>query len=162
MAHEEILSHSLFLRRLAYSFTKDINDTEDLVQETMLKAISKYHLFTPGTNLKAWVSTIMRNSFLSQYKKKKRHKTDFFASHEPELSGVVDNQGESNIMKDEILSQMATLKPAYQDILTMIIQGYNYEQIAQNQSLPIGTVKSRIHLARKALAAKLKRIETIN
>lgn len=162
MAHEEILSHSLFLRRLAYTFTKDINDTEDLVQETMLKAISKYHLFTPGTNLKAWVSTIMRNSFLNHYKKKKRHKTDYYSSHEPELSGVVENQGESNILKGEILNQMDSLKPAYRDILKMIIEGYNYEQIAQTHSLPIGTVKSRIHLARKALAAKLKRIEIMN
>lgn len=162
MAHEDILSHSSFLRSLAYNFTKDINDTEDLVQETIFKAINKYHLFTPGTNLKAWISVIMRNSFLNHYRRKKRHQTEYFSTPEPELSGVVENQGEWNMVKDEILNQIATLKPDYQDILKMIIEGYNYEQIAQARALPIGTVKSRIHLARKALFIKLKKIELLN
>ena len=157
MAHEDILSHSSFLRSLAYTFTKDMNDTEDLVQETLYKAINKYHLFTPGSNLKAWISVIMRNSFLNNYRKKKRHKTEYFSTPEPELSGVVENQGEWNIVRAQILNQIETLKPDHQNILKMIIEGYNYEQIAQALDLPMGTVKSRIHLARKAIVPKLKK-----
>lgn len=152
-----------YLMRLAYSFTNDTNDAKDLFQETMLKAISKFHQFKPGTNLKAWVTTIMRNAYINQYRKNKRRRAYSLDEYDRDTyAPTEDNMSESNMMSDEIMKQLDTLRPNYKSLLHMIMNGYQYDQIAEHYKLPLGTVKSRIHLARKELHLKLQRAEVLN
>ena len=159
----EIQPHTDYLQRLAYSFTNDANEASDLFQETMVKALSKFHQFKPGTNLKAWMSTIMRNAYINQYRKNKRRRAySLEDSITDAYSPTEDNQSESNMMTEEIMKQLSTLRPTYKSLLEMIMEGYQYDQIAEHHRLPLGTVKSRIHLARKELAHKLQRIEILN
>ena len=159
----ELNNYSDYLMRLAYSFTSDGNDAKDLFQETMLKAISKFHQFKPGTNLKAWVTTIMRNAYINQYRKNKRRRAYSLDEFDRDTyAPTAENMSESNMMSEEIMKQLDTLRPNYKSLLQMIMSGYQYDQIAEHYQLPLGTVKSRIHLARKELYVKLQRAEVLN
>ncbi len=161
--YSEIQPHTDYLKRLAYSFTNDINEASDLFQETMVKALSKFHQFKPGTNLKAWMSTIMRNAYINQYRSNKRRRAYSLDEYESDTYlPTEENMSESNMMTEEILKQLSTLRPTYKSLLEMIMEGYQYDQIAAHHRLPLGTVKSRIHLARKELSQKLQRIEIMN
>ena len=159
----ELNNYTDYLMRLAYSFTNDANDAKDLFQETMLKAISKFHQFKPGTNLKAWATTIMRNAYINQYRKNKRRRAYSLDEFDRNAyAPTEDNMSESNMMSEEIIKQLETLRPNYKSLLRMIMNGYQYDQIAEHFQLPLGTVKSRIHLARKELYLKLQRAEVLN
>ena len=159
----DLHNYTDYLMRLAYSFTNDTNDAKDLFQETMLKAISKFHQFKPGTNLKAWVTTIMRNAYINQYRKNKRRRAYSLDEFDRGVyTPTEDNMSESNMISEEIMKQMETLRPNYKSLLEMIMNGYQYDQIAEHYQLPLGTVKSRIHLARKELYQKLQLAEILN
>ena len=161
--YSQLQPHTDYLRRLAYSFTNDTNDAKDLFQETMVKALSKFHQFTPGTNLKAWITTIMRNAYINQYRKTKRRRAYSLDEYETDTyEPTENNMSESNMVTEEIIKQLDTLRPNYKSLLEMIMEGYQYDQIADLHQLPLGTVKSRIHLARKELSRKLARIELLN
>jgi len=117
----EINKHTDYLMRLAYSFTNDTNDAKDLFQETMLKAISKFHQFKPGTNLKAWVTTIMRNAYINQYRKNKRRRAYSLDEYDRDTyAPTEDNMSESNMMSDEIMKQLDTLRPNYKSLLPVL------------------------------------------
>lgn len=138
----------------AYKLTNNLEDAKDLIQETALRAYNNKEKFEVGTNFRAWVTTIMRNTFINIYRKKKNRAT----SSEPTDSYVFvnenhacSNEANTNISLMELHSMMNTLDIIYRKPFLMFFEGYKYEEIAETMDLPIGTVKSRIFFARKKL-----------
>ncbi len=138
----------------AYRLTNNYEDARDLVQETAIRAFNNCQKFENGTNFKAWVITIMRNTFINIYRKKKNRAT----SNEPTGSYVFENadnavmnQGDSNIMMNELNGFIDELSDTYSVPFSLFYEGFKYEEIAERLALPIGTVKSRIFFARRTL-----------
>ena len=148
---EEITS----LKTFAKHFTQDIEDSNDLVQETLFKALRFWNSFKEGTNFKGWLYTIMRNTFINSYRFKIMSRSEI--TQVDDLSSAqlfivsARNLAESKITMDDIKSALNQLGKNYHIPFTMYYQGYKYHEIAEYLSVPIGTVKNRIHLARKAL-----------
>jgi RNA polymerase sigma factor (sigma-70 family) len=142
------------LQSFAMSFTRNREDAADLTQETMLKAITYRDYYTPQTNFKAWVFTIMRNIFINQYRRKVKSGQIF--DHSKELY-LLSNSGDNNdspmnhVSGKEVNKQIAKLDDEYKTPFVMHFQGYKYKEIAEKLEIPIGTVKSRIFIARKKL-----------
>ena len=146
------------LRRFALSLTRSAEDAKDLVQETVYRAYWNRERFTTGTNFKAWVMTIMRNAYVSSYRKASRRAVVGQADA-PELENsphhAVENSAASNLSLREIYAKLNELEPMYRLPFTMFYRGYRYDEIARHMELPIGTVKSRIFIARRKLRAQL-------
>ncbi len=146
------------LLAFAHSLTKDRDDAQDLYQETAYKAFRYRDKFQPTTNFKAWILTIMRNTFINGYRSKRRRQTILDSSDNDYLlnsTEVTLNLGEGNIMQEEIVQAIETLEDKLRLPFLMQFQGYAYEEIAEHLGIPIGTVKSRIHFARKTLRDQL-------
>ena len=160
---ENFEKYSSFLRGYAYSLTKDSADAQDLYQETALKSFKAIKSFTVNTNMKGWLSMIMKNTFINNYRKKKRQNTALDSSLESYIlnnyaqSEVMYNDGEMNIYVDNILEEIEALKDQYRIPFLMSYNGYKYKEIQKVLGgLPLGTIKSRIHSARKTLQTKIK------
>ena len=150
--HFDNLQHKLL--PFAYKLTNNYEDARDLIQETALRAFNNKEKFETGTNFRAWVTTIMRNTFINIYRKKKNRAT----SSEPTDSYIfinedhaVDNAAQSNMTMKELHSIMGELDIIYRKPFLMFFEGFKYEEIAETMDLPIGTVKSRIYFARQKL-----------
>jgi RNA polymerase sigma factor (sigma-70 family) len=148
------------LKIYALRFTHDSDDANDLVQDTILKAITYYNKFKEGTNLKGWLYTIMKNTFINNYRRIVKigsfvTKTDEISSQQLSYSAS-KNLGESKFVMDDIKSALANLQKEYYIPFTMYFEGYKYHEIADHLTIPIGTVKTRIHVARKMLKDDLK------
>ncbi len=154
-----IAQSSKSLRPFAVRLTRDTEEANDLLQETLLKAYIHREKFTDGTNLKAWLYTIMKNTFITNYQRLARKKT--FVDTTENLhylnapSYVTHNGGEGNFIMQDIHRAIAKLEENYRKPFVMYFTGYKYHEIADMLRLPIGTVKNRIHLARKELKEAL-------
>ncbi|MGB1074604.1 MAG: RNA polymerase sigma factor [Flavobacteriales bacterium] len=155
-----LVNHSDFLKGFALGFTRDAQDADDLIQDTMVKAIRYRNNFKEGTNIKGWLYTIMRNIFINNYKRKKFQNT---------IVDSTDNQYFLNagtsltadtvttlINEQDIRDAIGQLKHDFQKPFTMFLDGFHYDEIAEELGIPMGTVKSRIFHARKKLAAQLE------
>jgi RNA polymerase sigma-70 factor (ECF subfamily) len=147
------------LRGYALKLTQDPENANDLVQETMLKAFSNQDKFQDGTNLKGWLYTIMKNIFINNYRRiiKRNVVSDdtenqFYIN---QTGNAVKNDGESRLMINEIKDAINLLSDNLKTPFLMSYQGYKYEEIASHLSVPLGTVKIRIHVARQKLKEKL-------
>lgn len=146
------------LRLFALSFTKNEDSANDLVQETNLRAFRYRKQYKPHTNFKAWVFTIMRNQFINEYRKKSRQNTIFDSSEE---SFILNNHTEDRqspagyINKKEIDRQIQNLDIEYREPFLMHFEGFKYKEISEHMNIPIGTVKSRIFIARQRLMKTL-------
>jgi RNA polymerase sigma-70 factor, ECF subfamily len=158
--NSEVLSLSKPLKYFALNLTSNDEEAKDLLQETLLKAISNRHRFADKTNLKAWMYTIMKNIFINNYRRNVKANTmldstkDLYFINIPQHSG--ETAPESRYSEREILGKIAQLEEEYKVPFTMYFDGYKYKEIADYLDLPIGTVKSRIFLARKQLMSVLK------
>lgn len=148
------------LKGFALKLTQNDDDASDLVQETILKALSNEDKFETGTNLKGWLYTIMKNIFINQYRRMVRSsvfvdKTDnqYYINSGKQTSG---NRGEGNLIFKEINKAINSLSDNLRVPFMMAYEGYKYEEIAQQLSIPLGTVKIRIHVARQKLKDQLK------
>lgn len=156
------------LRRTLFSFalnlTKDEESARDLVQETAFKAFKYRDRYEPQTNLRAWLMTIMRNSFINEYRKRKRRQTlnDNTSNDYLLDSGqqTVKNQGESTVMQEEIFKVINTLEDWVRIPFLMHYQGFKYEEIADELEVPLGTIKSRIFFARQKLQTQMRKLYT--
>jgi RNA polymerase sigma factor (sigma-70 family) len=140
-------------------FTMDREESRDLVQETMLKALIYRHKFRENTNLKGWLYTIMRNTFINNYRKnhKKqalndRSKEYLFQSTEDEHTF---NRPHENLEFNEIWKNVNNLRDELLIPFKMHSSGYKYHEIAERLGIPIGTVKNRIFHARKEIQKNL-------
>lgn len=138
----------------ALKLTKNSNDAKDLLQETACKAYSNIHRFKPGTNFKAWISTIMRNNFINEYRKRRTRNN----VEQPieEFLFAIENKGiksgaYSSLMMGELKKMIKSIGPRYSTPFMLFYKGYHYDEISEQMNIPIGTVKSRIFFARKKL-----------
>ena len=152
--NDTLTSMESYLMAFAMNYTRNVEDAKDLTQETMLKAIRYRDYYTPKTNFKAWIFTIMRNIFINQYRRKVKSKTIFDNSTDLFLlnsSTEKRNSPYNHIASGEIAEQLAKLSEEYKEPFEMHYLGFKYKEIAEKLDIPIGTVKSRIFIARKKL-----------
>ncbi|SFC81337.1 RNA polymerase sigma-70 factor, ECF subfamily [Parapedobacter composti] len=155
-----VVQHSESLRGYALHFTRDDEDANDLVQDTMLKAVAYHSRFKEGTNLKGWLYTIMKNTFINNYRR--FIKTSTIVSQSDEIPSAhlmhsaTTNGGESKFVMEDIKGAMAGLADEYYIPFSMYFEGYKYHEISEHLHLPIGTVKTRIHVARKLMKKTLE------
>ncbi len=148
------------LLRFAYKLTTDREEANDLLQETSLKALDNEDKYTPDTNFKGWMYTIMRNIFINNYRKVVRDQTfvdqteSLYHLNLPQESGS-DNTESSYDLK-EMRRIVNTLPKEYKVPFSMHVSGFKYREIAEKLNLPIGTVKSRIFFTRQKLQEELK------
>lgn len=157
--HERITEASDSLKMFALRFTKNEEDANDLVQETYLKAVTYYDKFKNGTNLSGWLYTIMKNTFINNYRQRLNKNSHVCQSEEIPynmlmFSGSI-NEGEGKMIIRDIEQALSQLKNEYFVPFNMYFEGYRYHEIATHLNLPIGTVKTRIHIARKTLQRSL-------
>lgn len=152
--NDTLTSMESYLMAFAMNYTRNVEDAKDLTQETMLKAIRYRDYYTPKTNFKAWIFTIMRNIFINQYRRKVKSKTIFDNSTDLFLlnsSTEKRNSPYNHMASGEIAEQLAKLSEEYKEPFEMHYLGFKYKEIAEKLDIPIGTVKSRIFIARKKL-----------
>jgi RNA polymerase sigma-70 factor (ECF subfamily) len=156
---DRIVKMSDVLEYFALSLTKDKEQAQDLLQETLLKALTYKDKFTPDTNLKAWMHTIMRNTFINDYRKSIRTRTVVTTKDDIEVLDFVPATTfaapDSAISHKEIMQFINKLGEQYRVPFIMHFNGYKYKEIADQLNIPIGTVKSRIYLAKQSLMANL-------
>jgi RNA polymerase sigma-70 factor (ECF subfamily) len=149
------------LQSFAYNLTKSHEDSMDLYQETAYRAIINKDKFKPGTNLKAWLLTIMKNIFINNYRKKVKTKMIFDSTDNLYYlnsgSAVIANSADSNILMSELNEMVESLEDNIRIPFEMYYVGYKYQEIADELELPLGTVKSRIFFARKELKNKIRK-----
>ena len=143
------------LKPFAMKLTRDYEDANDLLQDTLLKAFTNRDKYTEGTNLKAWLYTIMKNTFITNYQRMVRRGT--FVDTTDNLhylnSGdvLVENGAYGDFAMDDIQVAIGNLEDVYKTPFMMHFRGFKYHEIADKLEIPIGTVKNRIHIARKLL-----------
>lgn len=148
------------LQRFAMSLTSDRDTALDLVQDTYLKAITYKDKFVDYTNLKAWVFTIMKNTFINNYRRNVKENTiidgtqDLYYINQPHDKGFISP--ESSFSENEIEKAIDSLSDEFRIPFRMHIDGYKYKEIAGELGLKIGTVKSRIFFTRQKLMLILK------
>ena len=148
------------LERYAVRLTSNVDDAKDLLQETFVKAISYRDKFIDNTNLKAWTYTIMKNTFINNYRKSTKVNTTFDLSNDLYYMNLNKASGmdlpESSYSTKEIEKKIELLNSEFKIPFLMHINGFKYKEIADKLNLKIGTVKSRIFFARKKLMELLK------
>lgn len=156
---DQVAAHALALKGYALFLTQNRDDAHDLLQETYLKAFSNRERFAPDTNLKGWLYTIMKNTFINNYRRKIKRNT--FSDHTEQdyyinqPSQHIPNQAESRMVMEDLNAAIAVLPFELREAFMLNFRGHKYQDIADQFGIPIGTVKTRIHLARKALKRKL-------
>ncbi len=150
------------LEQFTRKFTKDPDEAADLVQETMLKAFRYRQKFRHDTNLKAWLFTIMKNTFINNYRKLSRFTFHSESDDEnymvPVKDDSLDGAPEDKMQYDELLSLVRGIKAEFRIPFEMHYNGYKYNEIAEKLGIPLGTVKTRIFYARKELQSLLTNI----
>jgi len=142
------------LRAFAISLTHDITFADDLVQETILRAWNAADRFEPGTNLNAWLFTILRNQFLSARRKAAREVEDADGNHAARLT-TPPNQ-KDRIEVEDMRAALARLPEAQREAVLLVgASGFSYEEAGEIMGVAVGTVKSRVHRARMSLAEML-------
>lgn len=143
------------LKSFAYNLTKDNEEAKDLYQETAFRAMTNRDKFRAGTNLKAWLFTIMKNIFINNYRKKTKANTIVDTTDNlyfiNSSKSVVSNGAGTIIQMEELGKMITDLEDSIRIPFQMHYEGYKYQEIADQLILPLGTVKSRIFFARKEL-----------
>jgi RNA polymerase sigma-70 factor (ECF subfamily) len=143
------------LRAFAISLTRDAEKAEDLVQETVLRAISKQEQFAASTNLQAWLFTILHNQFCSNHRKSLREVEDRDGSYAATMICMPDQ--EDRIMIHDLEAALHKLSESQREALLLVgADGLSYEEAAQVLGCAVGTVKSRVNRARRCLAELMR------
>jgi RNA polymerase sigma-70 factor, ECF subfamily len=142
------------LHRFAVSLTRDPAAADDLVQDTLLRGWRGRGGFTPGTNLEAWLFTILRNVFYSQHRKLGREIADADGNHAERLTSIPEQSGHLDLQ--DVRAALDRLAPVMREALILVaIENLSYEEAAAVMNCRIGTVKSRVWRAREQLARML-------
>jgi len=156
-----IISNAEYLKPFAITLTKDNETAKDLLQETMFRALANREKYNAGTNIKAWLYTIMRNIFINDYRRRAKQNTildnsiNEFLLNSNQLA--VANTAVSNLQMKEIQQAVYLLPDIFKNPFMLYFDGYKYNEIATLLKEPLGTIKSRIHFARKLLKEQLTR-----
>jgi len=159
--NQMLLNNTEFLKPFAITLTKDHETAKDLMQETIYRALANREKYNVGTNIKAWLYTIMRNIFINNYRRKAKQNTildstpnDFLLDYN---QVTVVNPAEGNLKLKEISKAIHDLPEIFRNPFLLYFDGYKYHEIADMLTEPLGTIKSRIHFARKLLKTQLAR-----
>jgi RNA polymerase sigma-70 factor, ECF subfamily len=151
----DLLAVTPSLRAFALSLVGDRDRADDLVQDTLLRALQKQDRFEPGTKLQAWLFTILRNLFYSDYRRRKREVEDVDGLYAAKLSTLPEQPRCAEF--EALRSALARLSDEQREAVLLVgAQGYSYEQVAEICGAPLGTIKSRVNRARKRLAELLE------
>lgn len=164
---KEFLPHIDAMYNFAYRLTFDEDDAKDLVQETYLKAFRFINSFEEGTNAKAWLFRILKNSFINDYRKKSKepNKVDYndvesyYNSEDANAEITPDLRVEAlqDMIGDEVSNALNSLAVDFRTVIILCdLEGFTYEEMAKILDIPIGTVRSRLHRARNLLKDKLR------
>ncbi len=164
----EAMPHMDILYNFALRTTGDADDAKDLLQETFLKAYRFWDKYEKGTNIRAWLFRIMKNSYINRYRKESREpdKVDyedvenFYDSIRDDSKETSDLQQRmfGNLLGDEVTTALQEMPDDFRTVVILCdIEGLTYEEIAEFLNCPIGTVRSRLHRGRKMLQARLHR-----
>jgi RNA polymerase sigma factor (sigma-70 family) len=162
----EFMPHIDSMYNFAYRLTFDEDESKDLVQDTYMKAFRFINSFQEGTNAKAWLYRILKNSFINDYRKKSKQPTkvdyqeveQFYNSEDTPSSATVDLRLETtkDMIGDEISNALNSLAIDFRTVVILCdLEGFTYEEMAKILDIPIGTVRSRLHRARNLLREKL-------
>jgi RNA polymerase sigma-70 factor (ECF subfamily) len=152
-----------FLRSFALSLTQNQSDSDDLVQDTLHRAMRNLDKYKDGTNFRAWMATIMKNIFINNYRRKTRQNTMLDGLDE-RTSTIIDrnhfeiNTASSNLSEELIVKEIDALKEDLRVPFLMHVDGFKYEEIALQLDVPLGTIKSRIFHARRILRLRLTKL----
>ncbi|MBC6112595.1 RNA polymerase sigma factor [Pedobacter fastidiosus] len=144
----------------AFAYTRDEDDAADLVQDTFMKAFRFSAKFELGSNVRAWLFTILKNTFLNHYHKVKRKNE--MVTQGDELTSVqlfqsaTSNSGTNKFMMEDIQKALSCLPEDCRYCFTRYFEGYKYHEIADEMNIPLGTVKTKIHVSRHLLKKMLK------
>lgn len=148
------------LRAFAISLSGNVDRADDLVQETLLRAIANINSFQPGTNMSAWLFTILRNLFRSEYRKRRREVEDSDGSYAETLKSQPEQT--SRVEFEEFRTALAKLPSDQREALILVgASGFSYEEAAEICGCAVGTIKSRVNRARTRLA-QLLHIDNLN
>jgi len=161
----EAIPHLQPLFHFALRLSKNIDVAKDLVQETMLKACKHIHTYEQGSNCRAWLFQICKNSYINLYHRRRMHALPLYDNIEgqeyarlPEM--VTERSYETNLdssLNDAVSNALHRLPLCYQTVLILAdIEGQTYEEISDFTGVPMGTVRSRLHRGRKILAGMLE------
>jgi RNA polymerase sigma-70 factor, ECF subfamily len=139
------------LRAFAVSLSGNVDRADDLVQETLLRALANIDSFRPGTNLSAWLFTILRNQFRSEYRKRRREVEDADGKYSERLK--VQPEQISKVEFNELRHALSQLPDDQREALVLVgASGFSYEEAAEICGCAVGTIKSRVNRARHRLA----------
>ncbi len=159
--NQMLVSNAEFLKPFAITLTRDSEAAQDLYQETLYRALANKDKYNVGTNIKAWLYTIMRNIFINNYRRKAKQNTIFdntpneFLLNQSQVSTA--NAAESILKLKDIQQAIHHLPEIFRNPFLLYFDGYKYHEIAEMLEEPLGTIKSRIHFARKLLKAQIQR-----
>jgi RNA polymerase sigma factor (sigma-70 family) len=162
----KVFKHEQILRNYALQLTQNSDDAHDLVQETFLKALTYAEKFKQGTNLKGWMFTIMRNSFINNYRRITKRNTFMDTQEDQYIMDTAKgyntfNDGEVKFIRKDIENAIDKLPDDLRITFEMNALGYKYHEIAERFGIPIGTVKTRIFVARRKLRTQLADYEQL-
>ncbi len=159
--NQMLFSNTEFLRPFAITLTRDQEQAKDLIQETLYRALANRDKYNVGTNIKAWLYTIMRNIFINNYRRRAKQQTIFDNTPNDFLinlnQGAIANEAIANINMKDVKSAIFDLPEIFRNPFLLYFDGYKYHEIADMLQEPLGTIKSRIHFARKLLKAQVER-----
>ena len=159
--NQMLLSNTEFLKPFAITLTRDNEAAKDLMQETLYRALANQDKYNAGTNIKAWLYTIMRNIFINNYRRKAKQSTILDSTANEFLinqsQGAVANEAITSINLKEVQRAVYGLPQIFRNPFLLYFDGYKYNEIADMLGEPLGTIKSRIHFARKLLKAQIQR-----
>jgi len=155
-----LLTNSEFLMPFAFTLTNNKEDAKDLFQETLFRALANKDKYSIGTNIKAWLYIIMRNIFVNDYRKKikrnilRDHSAEDLLINSTKVATI--NSGISSLNMKEIQKAIFKLPEVFKTPFVLYFEGFKYTEISNMLSEPLGTIKSRIHFARKLLRAQIE------
>lgn len=157
---ESILAMQADLTRFAYKLTGDRDSANDLVQESILKALDNESKFIHQTNLKGWVYTIMRHIFINNYRRSARELNSIDSSlTDEQLARIASNEQCDDLYDMEVLHKaINNLPETLRTPFILLVNGQKYHEIAEKLHSPIGTIKSRLYWARKRLQEELEEL----
>lgn len=156
-----LVNNAEFLKPFAITLTRDSEAAKDLFQETLFRALANKDKYNVGTNIKAWLYTIMRNIFINNYRRKAKQNTIFDSTPNDFLlnynQAVIPDTAESNLRIKDIQAAVHNLPEIFRNPFLLYFDGFKYHEIAKMLQEPLGTIKSRIHFARKLLKTQIQR-----